>query len=394
MLGVALCPPANGFTMLQVLLPLPTLQPPLTMYGVLSHTHTILLAGIIAGLTPMLLHAQSPAILQSGFIYDDEPPTPQCHASTLVETPSGLVAAWFGGEREGHPEVKIWISRHEDGRWSEPVSVAQGMQPDGTPLPTWNPVLFQPTAGLLQLFYKVGPSPSAWWGMVMTSEDDGRTWSAPRRLPDGTYGPIRSKPIQLANGVILAGSSTEHDGWRVHFEMSRDGGRTWQVTGPINDGHTIEAIQPTILRHTDGRLQAIGRTRQDRVFTAESRDAGITWGALRLTDIPNPSAGTDVVTLFDGRHLHVYNHTVRQDGANGRAMLNVAISRDGVSWDAALVLENDATHPAGYSYPAVIQTSDGLVHITYTWRRLRIRHVVIDPNQLTLRPIVEGDWPG
>jgi predicted neuraminidase len=358
----------------------------------LSRTMMMLMAGAVAGLVPVLLDAQSPAILKSGFIYDD-PPTPECHASTLVETPSGLVAAWFGGEYERHPEVKIFVSRLENGSWTTPMIVADGVQADGTPLPTWNPVLFQPTAGQLQLYYKVGPSPSTWWGMVMSSTDDGRTWSAPERLPDGVYGPIRSKPIQLANGVIVSGSSTEHDGWRVHFERSTDGGRTWEVTDPLNDGHTIGAIQPTILRHHDGRLQAIGRTRQNRVFTIESDDAGRTWGQLTLTEIPNPSAGTDAVTLFDGRHLHVYNHTIRQEGDNGRGMLNVALTRDGVNWEAALVLEDDDTHPAGYSYPAVIQTSDGLVHITYTWRRLRIRHVVIDPTQLTLRPIVNGVWP-
>ena len=74
----------------------------------------------------------------------------------------------------------------------------------------------------------------------------------------------------------------------------------------------------------------------------------------------------------------------------GRSPLNVAVSRDGVAWDAALTLERD---PGEYSYPAVIQTSDGLVHVTYTWRRERIRHVVIDPAKLTLTPIADGQWP-
>jgi predicted neuraminidase len=357
------------------------------------HSTKIMLGVGLATLFPLMLQAQASAVLRSEFIYDENAPTPQAHASTIVETPSGLVASWFGGEYERHPQVKIWVSRHENGRWSDPVIVADGLQLDGTPLPTWNPVLFQPTAGLLHLYYKVGPSPEDWWGMMMTSRDDGRTWSTPRRLPDGVYGPIRSKPIQLANGVIVSGASTEHDGWRVHFERSTDGGLTWEVTPPVNDGRQIGAIQPTLLRHHDGRLQAIGRTQQNRVFTTESRDNGVTWGPLTLTDVPNPSAGTDAVTLFDGRHLHVYNHTVRREGDNGRRMLNVALSEDGVNWQAALVLENDPTHPAGYSYPAVIQTSDGLVHITYTWRRLRVRHVVIDPSRLTLRPIVNGVWP-
>jgi predicted neuraminidase len=80
------------------------------------------------------------------------------------------------------------------------------------------------------------------------------------------------------------------------------------------------------------------------------------------------------VTLRDGRHLIVYNHT-----AEGRTPLNVAVSREGTSWDPLLVLERE---PGEYSYPAVIQTADGLVHVTYTWKRERIKHVIIDPASL------------
>ena len=308
-----------------------------------------------------------PAVVSAEFIYD-VPPTPQCHASTIVETPSGLVAAWFGGEYERHPEVRIWTSRLERGHWAPPVAVADGVQPGGKRHPTWNPVLFQPRGGPLMLFYKVGPSPSEWWGMVMTSTNDGRTWSAPKRLPDGILGPIKDKPVQLASGTIVSGSSTEDHGWRVHMERSTDGGATWRATPPLNDGKTIGAIQPTILVH-GGRLQAIGRTQQDRVFSIESSDEGSTWGPMTLLDLPNPSSGIDAVTLRDGRALLVYNHTMRSDSGKGRSMLNVAVSQDGKAWEAALVLEDQPGDHAGFSYPAVIQTSDGLVHITYTWLR-------------------------
>src|SRR5690606_20125662 len=107
------------------------------------------------------------------------------------------------------------------------------------------------------------------------------------------------------------------------------------------------------------------------------------------TGLPNPSSGTDAVTLADGRQLLVYNHNPNY---KGRSPLNVAISSDGEQWQAALVLEDD-DGPNGYSYPAVIQSSDGLVHITYTWRRERIKHVVLDPREFNLEPIVDGTWP-
>ena len=107
---------------------------------------------------------------------------------------------------------------------------------------------------------------------------------------------------------------------------------------------------------------------------------------MKATSLPNPNAGIDAVMLRDGRGLLVYNHTEK-----GRSPLNVAVSSDGKLWNAALVLEDK---PGEYSYPAVIQTTDGLVHITYTWKRQRIKHVVIDPTKLRYREIIDGRWPG
>jgi len=336
--------------------------------------------------------AQPPGLLQAEFIFE-QAPFPSCHASTLAETPSGLVAAWFGGTHERHPDVGIWVSRQENGRWTPPVEVANGVESPAVRYPTWNPVLFRPPEGPLMLFYKVGPSPSTWWGMLKVSHDDGRTWSEPRRLPDGILGPIKNKPVQLPNGDLLCGSSTEGpEGWRVHFERTSDLGRTWTRTPPLNDGKTIAAIQPSILLHPRGRLQALGRTRQGRLFEIWSRDGGRTWGRMRLSALPNPNAGTDAVTLRDGRHLLVYNHAARP---NIRSPLNVAISPDGRRWFAALTLENDPAAPHGFAYPAVIQTRDGRVHITYTWKRQRIKHVVLDPDQLRLLAMQEMVflWP-
>jgi predicted neuraminidase len=329
----------------------------------------ITLTAAFATLYPSV-HAQSP-IVRSEFIFETAP-FPSCHASTIVETNGILVAAWFGGTAERNPDVGIWTSRFEHGAWTAPIEAANGVQSADLRFPTWNPVLFQPAGGPLLLFYKVGPSPSAWWGMVTRSSDAGHAWSTPEKLPDGILGPIKNKPVQLANGDVLSGSSTENNGWQVHFERSTDGGHTWTATPPLNDGHAVAAIQPSVLTHTGGRLQAIGRTQSGRIFETWSSDAGRTWTPLALTSLPNPNAGIDAVTLRDGRSLVVYNHTAR-----GRSPLNVAISPDGRAWNMVLVLEDQPGQE--YSYPAVIQSSDGLVHITYTWRRQRIKHVVIDP---------------
>jgi predicted neuraminidase len=326
----------------------------------------------------------SPAVVKSVFVFE-KAPFPQCHASTIAETKAGLVAAWFGGTREKHPDVGIWLSRHDGQKWSTPTEVASGVESAEKRYPCWNPVLFQMPDGPLLLFYKVGPSPSTWWGMLTRSTDAGQTWSQPQRLPDEIAGPIKNKPLLLADGRLLCPSSTEDNGWRIHMEWTADAGQTWKRTPALCDGKSQQAIQPTVFRHGE-RLQALCRNRQSgKLWETWSDDGGQTWSKLEPAPLPHPGSGIDGVTLADGRHLVVYNHTKR-----GRSPLNVAISGDGKAWQAALVLESQ---PGEYSYPAVIQTSDGLVHITYTWKRERVKHVVLDPEKLVLRPIVDGQWP-
>jgi predicted neuraminidase len=233
--------------------------------------------------------------------------------------------------------------------------------------------------GALLLFYKVGPKPDAWWGMLKTSQDHGATWSKPRRLPDGILGPVKNKPVLLADGTLLCGSSTEHDGWTVHMERTPDLGQTWTKTPPLNDGRRLRAIQPTILMNTAAisqPLRILCRTEQGKIAESRSTDGGKTWEPLKLTDLPNPDSGIDAVTLSDGRALLVYNPT-----RIGRTPLSIAISEDGKNWKAGPVLESQLGE---YSYPAVIQTNDGKVHVTYTWKRQKIRHAILDPTQFRL----------
>jgi alpha-L-rhamnosidase len=340
-----------------------------------------------------LAPAQQHGVVTSEFIFETAP-HPQCHASTLVETNGGLVAAWFGGTKEGNPDVGIWLTRHRDGRWSAPVEVANSAETEDPRVNCLNPVRFQVPNGPLLLFYKTGN----WWAYVKRSTDEGATWSKPERLYNGLFGPVKNKPVLLADGSILSPTSVEIPSpkgrcWRVHFKRSTNGGKSWEFVGPVNDGHEIQAIQPSILFHPNNRLQALGRTQQGRLFEIWSEDGGLSWGKMSLMDLPNNNCGTVALTLRDGRQMLIYNHTGNREGKSSgyRSPLNVALSQDGKSWEAALVLESEPKRE--FSYPAVIQTRDALVHITYTYRRQNIRHVVIDPAKLTLTPIVEGKWP-
>jgi len=307
----------------------------------------------------------------------DDRPTPECHASTIVETHGGTIAAaWFGGTHESAPDVGIWFSRFVGGVWERPVEVATGEWTLGRRFPCWNPVLFQAGGGPLLLFYKVGPRPSTWWGEMMLSDDEGRTWRDQHHLPRGGIGPVKNKPIELPDGAILCPSSSEHDGWRVHFEVTRDLGHTWETIGPVAGADEFPAIQPTILLHPDGRLQALCRTNGRGVIAQTwSADSGATWSRLAATSLPNPDSGIDAVTLSDGRHLLVYNPLTE-----GRHKLSVAVSADGQDWREVLKLEDEAA--GEFSYPAVIQAADGTIHITDTFHREAIKHVVVPPQAL------------
>lgn len=344
------------------------------------------------------ISAQNPfqgesAIVKSEYIYKAEDVSfPSCHASTITETSDGLIAAWFGGTAEKDPDVGIWVSRFADGKWTIPVEVVNGIQHKTLRYPTWNPVLFNYGDEII-LFYKEGPSPSTWWGEYVTSTDNGKTWSHPVRLPEGIVGPIKNKPELLANGELICPTSSEDNGWRVHFEFTADRGLTWERTEAINDGKKYSAIQPSILKHPNGKLQILCRSKDKYILSAWSTDNGKSWSDLEPIKLPNPNSGTDAVTLKDGRHVLIYNHIKPSKTWGDRNILNMAVSNDGITWEAAILLENDADADGEFSYPAVIQARDGMIHITYTWNRKLIKHVVIDPAKIKAKPFQKEEWP-
>ncbi|MGX5818811.1 sialidase family protein [Chitinophaga lutea] len=304
----------------------------------------------------------------------ETPPFPESHASTIVSLgKQRYLAAWFGGTEEGNKDVGIWTSLNVNGVWSAPVEVANGVMNETLRYPCWNPVLFKTKAGKLFLFYKVGPNPREWWGMKMESKDHGKSWSKPERLPEDMLGPIKNKPVQLANGDILYPTSTETPGtniWHIHLERSDRNAQHWSKIPIAND--TFQVIQPSILFYGKDSLQLLCRSKHGFVAQAWSADKGATWGPITATQLPNPNSGTDALTLKNGMQALVYNPLGK---GKGRSKLWVAISKDGAQWEPVFALENGDT--GEYSYPAIIQDEEGRVHITYTADRKNIRHVVL-----------------
>ena len=345
--------------------------------------------------------AQPKGVVVSEFLYETAP-FPQCHSATILETTSGdLLTAYFGGTREGHPDVSIYTSRKTKGSkgWAAPQLVADGVYSETLRKAAYNPVLYQHNNGTIYLYYKVGSRVSDWVGYVKTSTDEGRTWSAAQQLPDGFLGPIKNK-MHVVGDKIIAPSSTEGNSWRVHFEIIDLEKNSYRKVGPLEaeastpthlvatnnsstdiEGgdnsihHTIQAIQPSILEHKDGRLQILCRTRNGKIATAWSSDQGETWTKLTLLDVPNNNSGTDAVSLSDGTHALIYNAIATPPGAKKglRTPLNIARSKNGVDWKVTHTLEDSPV--SQYSYPAIIQGKDGRIHAVYTWRRQRVKYV-------------------
>lgn len=306
-----------------------------------------------------------PEILKAGFIYESAP-FPSCHASTLLETEHGILAAWFGGTYERHPDVSIYTSKLTNGNWSTPELVADGIENEVFRNPTWNPVLHRLQNGEIALFYKEGPNPREWWGLYKTSTDEGKTWSKEIQLTPGFLGPVKNKAVDLPSGKILHPSSFEVNNiWTSHLEISDANLQNWtktEVKGPFG------AIQPTVLFHPEGKLQILTRTREGVIATAWSSDQGATWSELSSTGLVHNNSGIDAVTLANGYHLLVCNPIPK-----GRNKLSLLGSSDGVTWEEILVLENEES--GEFSYPAIIQAKDGTVHISYTHHRKKIKYV-------------------
>jgi predicted neuraminidase len=321
------------------------------------------------------------------FIFQDRRPFASCHASTLVVLANNeILVAWFGGSKEGADDVAIWMSRRVQGKWQSPTKVA-----DREGIPHWNPVLFQGQDGTIFLFYKVGHKIKEWQTMVMISEDEGHTWTRPEALVHGDIGgrgPVKNKPIILANGTWIAPASIENDEWNAFVDISCDQGRTWvksemvplqrlpsqetsssstKVARPGDFFRGKGVIQPTLWESKPGVVHMFLRSTEGHIYRSDSQDSGETWCIAYPAGLPNNNSGIDLVKLDSGILALVYNPIGTNWGP--RTPLVVVLSTDnGQSWREELLLEDEEGE---YSYPAIVARGE-TIYITYTWKRKRI----------------------
>ena len=318
-------------------------------------------------------------------------PTAMCHASTLLKNPDGsFLCAWFGGTKEGENDVQIWLSKCLNGSWSEPRCITE------EPTAHWNPVLFRLSEEKILLFYKTGTEIQRWQTMYRISLTNGDTWSQPLELVPGNHGgrgPVRNKPIRLANDDILAPASQEDGIWRAFVDLSKDNGSSWHkqpeiyiqgLTGsrsertvnknessiPVSEQsfYGRGVIQPTLWESSPGHVHMLLRSTEGHIYRSDSDDCGRSWSSAMPTDMPNNNSGLDLVRTVTRRLFLVCNPVARNWGERTPMTLFTSAD-DGQSFQEVMVLDSGAGE---YSYPAVIADGNTL-YISYTWKRSSIR---------------------
>jgi predicted neuraminidase len=326
----------------------------------------------------------------------------QCHASTVARAGAQFVVAWFQGDHEGAANSRVWLSTGQGSDWSPPRVVSHDLAP------CWNPVLHAQRSGAILLFFKVGFSISTWRTFLATSVDGGRTWSQPRPLhpgePDGPgagRGPVRTPPVRLGSGRVLAGASTEvwdePPRWDAFVDISDDDGLSWRRTADIVIDHGTfpgaGIIQPTLWQTTTGDVRLLARSTAGYLVGSSSVDDGETWSAGVLTDLPNNNSSISACST--GAMVFLAHNPASGDWASRATLLVSRSWDDGDTWQPWVTLESSPDSTEGgyrpadsgvvttgaseFSYPCLIETSKGLA-VTYTSQRRGIVLANLDPS--------------
>ncbi len=327
--------------------------------------------------------ADNPPAIETGFFTEDGVPVPEVHASTVLQLNNGeIMAAWFGGKKEGTDDVGIFLVQGKPGAWSAPKEISK-IREDAH----WNPVLAQSPDGKVILFFKVGKKIPTWETWYIQSGDNGKTWSDAKELVTGDKGgrgPVKNKPIILSDGKWIAGASHEDGPWEAFADISTDNGATWKATPYLKvdknvfNGKGKGLIQPTLWESAPGKVHMLLRSTAGAIYRADSEDGGLTWSEAYVTNMPNPNSGIDLTKLEDGTLVLAYNPDTANWGS--RSSLSLALSFDnGATWPKELNIARDDREPAEgerrpeFSYPAVIHDGDTIV-VTYTWNRKKVAY--------------------
>jgi len=308
---------------------------------------------------------------------------PQCHACCLLALPDGRkLCAYFAGTHEKHDDVGIWLSEYNGRKWLVPRKIAKIANE-----PHWNPVLF-PVRDGIRMVFKVGKEIRAWKSYTMLSKDGGSTWEGLHGYIDNPAGgPVRSKPIRLKSGALLAPNSDENGPWLPRVDISFDEGETFQRYGEIPVNLTAPgtqdyipgrgAIQPVLWESEEGHVHAFLRTSGGFIYRSDSVDGGKTWCRAYPTKMANNNSGVDAIMGEDGR-LYLICNPVQGDWA-ARTPLSIFVSDDqGESFRPCAVvddtpLDEETGKAAELSYPSLV-LGGGKLQVAYTFNRRSIAY--------------------
>ena len=318
------------------------------------------------------------------------------HVGSICEMPDGqLGAVWYGGTREGAKDVAIFFSKKRQGintPWSAPriiVDRASATRELNRYIrKVGNPILFSGPGKQLWMIY-VTITVGGWSGSslnVKASRDSGHTWTDSRRL---TLSPffniselVKGRPLP----VNMTGINENRDHFAVpiyHEFLGNFPEILWIAFSPKNQDIIYKKsrmaggtsfIQPSIAPLNNHSATAFYRCRSKtrHIAMARTDDGGQSWSSPHFLDLPNPDSAVDALPLSKGRILLAFN-----DSPNNRETLQLAVSNDsGLNWVRIHTLENLPGQE--FSYPYMIREQNGLIHLVYTWKRKRIKHVVFN----------------
>lgn len=335
----------------------------------------------------------TPVVDEKPFMVEEfinpDPGTGMVHVGSICELPDGrLTAAWYGGTREGAKDVAIFLAIKDPGhltRWSKPKRVVDRISASRELYryikKVGNPIIFAGSGDDLWLVY-VTISAGGWSGSSLNakvSSDAGVTWNNSRRL---TLSPffniselVRNKPLPLSSGGFALPIYHECLGYFpeiLWLQSGREDGAIAFRKSRMTGGQSF--IQPSVVAYGPSLATAFYRCRTDEkaVGVAVTKNAGISWSEPQTLKLPNPDSAVDAILLSDHRILLAFN-----DSVQNRENLRLAVSNDrGSDWARIATLES--TQGKKYSYPYMIRSQDGLIHLIYTWHRKRIKHVVFN----------------
>ena len=332
------------------------------------------------------VHSSGPVYSES-FI-NDEVDGIKCHASSITSAGKDrMVSVWYAGTREGAEDVSLYISFFDEIKyiWTS-TEVLISREESSRELKRYvkkigNPVIFSDRKDRLYLFYST-VSIGGWSGTSINykiSLDRGTTWTASRKMVLSPFlnltNNVKNKGIVLDDGSIVL--PVYHEFIKKYSQMVRVRPDTYEVNYEINKAtHEHKAIQPSILPEDEKGLVAffrnMDRDEKKYILMAESNDLGNTWTGLQRTTLPHPNSGFDMIRLSNGYYLGAINKAF-----DNRGNLTLVISGDrGRTWKDLEVIENDPDNE--YSYPSISRSEGGLYHMTYTYERKRIKHVVFN----------------